>query len=111
MGKRKIRFIVNGISLFEDKIITEEDGFPVLFACKDMFSFYYVAFCIDKENKKYIIVKPSLIDVYHLISGKITFDVLANSCDVFWIIQEGDNEDCQEDVIDCYSIKEIDKYL
>ena len=111
MSKRKIRFILNGVSLFEDKTLKEKDGFPELFICKDMFSFYYVVLCTNKESKEYIIIKPSLIDVYKLIHNQIDINTLIKSCDVFWKIIECDEEDYHKDVVSCLSINEINKYL
>lgn len=79
--------------------------YPIFFLCKGNEQ-YYLALCIDIDELEYIVVKPSLLEVYYLLHGKTPMrDVLLKQKE-YWNIISG--EEIVSDVVTRRSIDSLD---
>lgn len=83
-------FIIEGKHLYLEQVLVDDNGTPVFFLCKSKDQ-YYLALCIDIHALKYIVVIVSIMDVYHLLHGRIPMRDLILQQTEYWNIVSGED--------------------
>lgn len=83
-------FIIEGKHLYLEQVLVDDNGIPVFFLCKSKDQ-YYLALCTDIHALNYIVVIVSVMDVYHLLHGRIPMRDLILQQTEYWDIVSGED--------------------
>ena len=70
--KKELCFVIDSVKVYLEQVLVDYIDVPIFFLCKGNEQ-YYLALCIDIDELEYIVVKPSLLEVYYLLHGKTPF--------------------------------------
>lgn len=103
--KKELCFVIDSVKVYLEQVLVDYIDVPIFFLCKGNEQ-YYLALCIDIDELEYIVVKPSLLEVYYLLHGKTPMrDVLLKQKE-YWNIISG--EEIVSDVVTRRSIDSLD---
>ena len=103
--KKELCFVIDSVKVYLEQVLVDYIDVPIFFLCKGNEQ-YYSALCIDIDELEYIVVKPSLLEVYYLLHGKTPMrDVLLKQKE-YWNIISG--EEIVSDVVTRRSIDSLD---
>ena len=102
--KKELCFVIDSVKVYLEQVLVDYIDVPIFFLCKGNEQ-YYLALCIDIDELEYIVVKPSLLEVYYLLHGKTPMrDVLLKQKE-YWNIISG--EEIVSDVVTRRSIDSL----
>lgn len=94
--KQQVYFVINHEELVLDKVLVEYNEEPIFFVCKHEKA-YYMAFCANTEEERYIVTRTTLNRLSKMLHERVTMRELILDTDKFWDITVGEN--VTEDVV------------
>lgn len=86
--------------IYLDKVLVDFNGMPVFFICVNEKGQYYVCYCYDIENLKYIVTEISVGHLWALIRGEYSFrDAVIHNKMCFDIITFQENKEFLCDIV------------
>ncbi len=86
--------------IYLDKVLVDFNGMPIFFICINEKEQYYVCYCYDMEDLKYIVTEISVSHLCSLIRGEYSFrDAVIHNNMCFDIITFQENEEFLCDIV------------